>query len=355
MGFILRILFSGLIVFVPSQDGQQVTVLLLNVPHTYHSSDGTSLADHKPLLLARGGSCTGDCPTRDEEIAQYLFSDKSTAAALDSLEAAVSGGWVLDGSEIAINKGSANDPDLPSLVLRNNARASANGQLLSIPTTSSEREDFSWVADLAQICPSGCPLDQAIHSAQPPAIVAARFRLRTGKLYTYSVARIGSNVTPVHFQRLDGTGSASPYTQAVASWVGADIAVQGDSIELVESKFADGTERTMTLTPDENGRVEIAMINLPPFVPPASSANEAPEVGKHFEMFYELSETPPAAASRLVPRAGAAPGAPSYPEVDWHAVHPQTAVWSELLNKIRLDIGRSAYDRVICPPAQNVP
>ena len=47
--------------------------------------------------------------------------------------------------------------------------------------------------------------------------------LRSGKVFTYSVARIGGNVTPVHFQRLDGTGNASAYSQAIASWVGAEI------------------------------------------------------------------------------------------------------------------------------------
>jgi len=39
-----------------------------------------------------------------------------------------------------------------------------------------------------------------------------------------------------------------------------------------------------------------------------------------------------------------------YPTVDYTTVHPQSAVWSTLLNKLRLDIGRTAYERVFCPP-----
>ena len=34
--FILKLFFTGLMAFVPSQDGKEVTVLLLNVDHDYH-------------------------------------------------------------------------------------------------------------------------------------------------------------------------------------------------------------------------------------------------------------------------------------------------------------------------------
>src|SRR5689334_17842589 len=198
MGFILRILFSGLIVFVPSQDGKQLTVLLLNVPHNHQLSDGSILEDHKPFFLARAGSCSGDCPTRDADVARYFFADKSTSEAADALEAAVSGGgaWALDGSELALGKGDAGDPDLPLLSIKRNVR---NG---IIPTTSAEREDYSWVADLTQICSDGCPFSSTIHDATPPSnLVAARFVLKTGNVFTYSIARIGPNVTPVRFKR----------------------------------------------------------------------------------------------------------------------------------------------------------
>jgi hypothetical protein len=67
-------------------------------------------------------------------------------------------------------------------------------------------------------------------------------------------------------------------------------------------------------------------------------------------MYYEVAQTPPAQSARLVPQAGAAPGAPAYAEVAWQAIHPQTALWSDLLNGIRLNIGRTAYEEVFCPP-----
>src|SRR5262249_50282815 len=98
-----------------------------------------------------------------------------------------------------------------------------------------------------------------------------------------------------------------------------------------------------------NHAIEIAVLNFPPFVPPASSINNAPQVGKHFEAYYDLLQDPPAKETRLVPRAGAVSGA-QYPSVDWSTIHPQSAVWSTLLNKLRPANGVTASERVFAPP-----
>ena len=360
MDFILRIFFSGLMTFIPSEDGRELTVLLLNADHDHYISDGTVLAHHKPLLLARAGSCSGECPTRDADIAQFIYADQTAETALDSLEAAVSGGgaWTLAGSDLSIAKSGANAPDLPALSIRRDARGTFNGQPSIIPTTSGEREDYSWLADFDQICPT-CTLDSAILGNDPPSNrIAARFRLRSGSVFTYAVSRIGSDVTPVHFARLDGSGTPSPYSQAVASWMGAEIAVSGSGIEIVEATFAGGAGgagRSMTLTPDSNGRVEVAVLNLPPFVPPSSTETSTPQPGKHFEMYYELATNPPAAETRLVPKPGAADSGTSYPQVDWSLIHPQDVLWSDLLNQLRLNVGRGPYDTTLCPPTGGTP
>ena len=352
MSFIARILFTGLMAVIPNQDGTEVTVLLLNVPHQHQLSDTTTLPTHKPLLLSRAGSCTGDCPTLDSGIAEFLYSDKSAEVALDSLELAVSGGgaWDLTGSDLSIRKGSTNAAELPSLVITDDVRGTVNSQPKIIPTTSTEREDISWIADLSQILQGDYTVASSFLSTDPPAgLVAARLRIRSGKVFTYSVAKIGGNVTPVHFERLDGQGSVSPYTQAIASWIGTDIEVTGDSIEIFDETFNEGAGRSMKLTPDTNGKVEIAVLNVPPFVPPASAATST-EIGKHFEIYYDLADETIDAESRLVPKPGAASGAQSYSAVTWQSVHPQTELWSELLNQLRMNIGRSLYELALCPP-----
>ena len=207
---------------------------------------------------------------------------------------------------------------------------------------------------MKQLCPSTCTVDSSILDTVPPSTIVARFHLTSGNLFTYAVTRIGANVTPAHFSRLDGTGSPSTYSQAFASWVGAEIEFSGSGITVTESKFNGDPGRSMTLTPDTNNSMEIAVLNLPPFVPPASSYNDAPQVGKHFEAYYDLLASPPSTATRLVPLAGALSGA-SYPTVDWSSIHPSSAVYSELLSGLRLDIGRSAYERALCPPGSFEP
>ena len=339
--FVLKILFTGLMAFIPNENGTEVTVLLLNANH-YHTSDGAAMPPHEQILYARAGDCTGDCIDDDLAIAGYTFRDQSATVALDSLAYALDGGstWRISGSDIAV-QGS----NLPALNIVDGV-----GGTDIIPTTSVQRRDTSWIADLSEICVGGCTLDPDLFDDVPPSIVAARFKIDSGDFFTYSVARLGSDVIPVQFGRLDGTGNASSYAQAVASWVGVEIEVPGSSIQFVETEHDSGAGRTMTLTPDAGGMVEVAIVNLPPFVPPASSSNDAPQVGKHFEMYYELLENPPAREARLVPRTGAS--GTSFPQVSWSAVHPTSTVYSELLHRLRFDVGRSLYDRTICPPSQ---
>lgn len=358
--FILHILFSGLMFFVPAQNGTEMDVILVNAGDCakhFHASDGSALPPHVPLVFTRAGSCTGDCPTNDAAIAQFMFPNLSSAAAVDAESAAVTGGgaWQLVGSDLTLRKGSTSATDLSALEINTSARGSVNGVPLAIPTSSSEREDFTWVANFKQVCPD-CTINSDLLSSTPPEnLVAARFRLKTGTLFTYSVARIGANVTPVHFKRLDGQGSESSYSQAIASWVGADVDVSGDSIDLVETAFNGDPGRTMHLTPNSDGVIEMAVINLPSRTPPLTTSNPAPSAGKHFELYYELATNAPSQETRLVPFAGAASGLGSIPDVDWQSVHPQSVLWSDLLNALQLSVGRGPDDRTLCPPSTNYP
>lgn len=345
--FLLKIVFSGLMAFVPNQDGTELTVLLLNVPHAYHTSDGAAVEHHNPTLFARAGHCTGDCP-KEQSVANTFYPDQAPATALQSLQSTVADGaaWTLSSSDISVRKASTSAPNLPALSFVTGVRGTVNGVPRAIPATSAAREDYSWLASMNSVCPA-CTLNPAVLGNNPPSnLIAARFRVRNGRVATYSVLRMGNNVVPVEFRRLDGTGSASSYAQALAGWVVADVQVTGDAIEIVEDQFDGTAGRTMKLSPDANGKVEIAVLNLPSFEPPASPHNAAPQVGKHFEVFYELAGNPPAEETRFVPRA-ANPAA--FDEVSWDLVHPNAAVWSDLLDGLRLNVGRGPYNRLLCP------
>jgi hypothetical protein len=342
MDFVLRIFFSGLIAFVPSADRKELTVLLLETPR-HAMSDGVSLPEHKPVLLARAQECKGDCNAQNAELAEYFYADLSDSQAATALDEALQGGgaWVLDNSDLAVGGTVAG-----KLSLHRSA-----GQKKLVPGSPAERQDFTWVADLRKIAPSLGQLNPSLFAARPPkAIVAARLRLTSGDISTYSLIRVGKELQPIHF-RSAASKSDVPYEQAVANWVTAEIRASGDSVQLMARNFDDPKKaRSMTLTPIKGQKervVEIAILNLPPFKVPTPGARPAPQPGRHFEVFYDLAKNPPPASQRPIPHVGAASA-----QLDWQAVHPSDALFSPLLNQLRLDAGRGPYDVLLCPVSQ---
>lgn len=353
MEFVVRIFFSGLIALVPNSDGKELTIAMIDTPHAYEMADGTTLAHHKPLLLARAASCEGTCRTDvHTSIAQFLYARKTTEEAFTSLNGALQGGgaWQLAGSELSLV-----GPEEP-LEIRTGVRGrDENGALHRVPLTAEEREDFSWVADISDIAPGTEGYDSALTaSGNPGDLVAARLKLRSGKVITYSVIKIDGKARPVHFRKPSGEGADAPYAQALASWVEATIHVPGESLEIVDQSFADPTrKRTMKLRP-LNGVVEIAMLNLPPYETPDPDAPATtPKPGQHFQIYYDLVKTPPAQAERLVPHLPLAASA-SDPQTDWGTLHPRPVLWSNLLEQLGLSPrGKGPYEVALCPITQN--
>jgi len=348
--FVLRIFFSGLIALQPSTDGKEVTVLLIDTPHQYALAGGTTLAHHTPIVLARAANCQGTCITDAQaSIARFLYANKTPQQASTALDGALLGGgaWKLAGSDLKLV-----GAEEPLTIVSDVRGQTENGTPRLVPTTAEEREDFSWVADLSAIAPGTEGLRTALSGSAPPAdpLIAARFKLRSGKLFTYSLVKIDGKARPVHFRKPSGEGADAPYTQAVANWVAADIRIPGEFVELVETSFTDSTQqRSMKLYP-QNGRVELAILNLPPFEAPAPDAEApVPAPGQHFQIYYDLVKTPPEAAERLVPHTPATPSS-CEPQVDWVTLHPKLRLWSDLLEQLNLSPrGKSPYDVTLCP------
>lgn len=348
-GFILRIFFSGLIALRPSSDGREVTVLLLHTPHEYALADGTSLAHHMPLVVTRAASCEGTCITENHAaIAQFLYSNKTSQDAVTALNGAILGGgaWQLASSDLALN-----GPTDPLNILTNVRGRTETGALQLVPTTPAEREDISWVADMTDVAPSTQGFKAAVTSDEPPpgCLVVARLRLTSGKLFTYSLVKIDGKARPVHFRKPTGDGPEAAYTQAVANWVSAEIQVPGDSVEIVDQNFSDPSKRRSMKLHPQDGVVEMAILNLPPFQAPAPDApSTIPAPGQHFQIYYDLVKTPPARADRLVPFATSASS--NDPQVDWGTLHPRQAMWSNLLEQLNLSPrGKTPYDLALCP------
>ena len=351
MDFVLRIFFSGLVSFIPSSDGKELTVILINTPHAYELADGTPLSHHKPLLLARAANCSGTCRTDDHEsIAQFLYARKTKTEALDALNCAIltGGAWQLSGAELSLR-----GPEEPLQIRKDVRRRDENGVLSRVPLTAEEREDFSWVADFSDLAPGTGGFDPDLTASENPGdLVAARLKLRSGKVITYSVIRVDGKAKPVHFRKPSGAVPDAPYAQALANWVEATINISGDSVEIIDQSFTDPeNSRAMKLYP-QNDVVEVALLNLPPYVTPDADAPAAtPQPGQHFQIYYDLAKTPPAHPERLVPYQPST--SPADPQTDWAALH-STNRWSNLLEKLALSPrGKGPYEIQFCPITQN--
>jgi hypothetical protein len=348
---ILRIFFSGLMAFVPSKDGKELTVMVVNGSHSMQLADGAALPPHMSILLARASHCEDPepCPS-DDKIAEFLFKGKPTDRAADSLRGAVLGGgaWQLSSSDFTLPGATA------PLDVRRNARGrTAKGRPLQVPRTPREREDFSWVPALKSIAPDSGEIKPELLGEHPPAsLIAARFRLRSGSVITYSMIRVDGKVRPIHFNVAPGAPEV-PYAQAAANWVEAEIHIPGDAVELVETNFQTGAERTIKLRP-VNGVVELAVLNFPPFVAPAADSKpQQPKRGQHFEAYYDLMTTPPAKGQRPVPDLPKDLEA-SDPQAEWGSLHPKEP-WSYLLDSLGMNPRgkkRSPYDLTLCPGAR---
>lgn len=357
MSFLVRIFFSGLIALVPSRDGKELAVLLLDAQQGYALSDGTSLPPHLPMLLARAGKCDGDCVTSDPTIADYLFPD-SSAKASELLAGALLDGtaWKLSGAELSIAQPATSPGTVapPPLEIRRNARRSVAGRPELLPQSSAEREDFSWIAELGKIDPAAGEADPDVLAPQPRlGLIAARLRLRSGRVFTYRLVGLKNQVTPIHFQTSAGDRVQVAYAQALADWVEADVEVAGDAVEIVDQSF-DGTRRRSVRLGPHNGAVEVALLDLAAH-PGHGAADAAPGPGKHFEIFYELSKSRLVNQRRPVPFPGLRAPAESPAAVAWSAVHPQQQLWSDLLEALQMGEPRGAYDRTICPLVQLSP
>lgn len=336
MTFILRIFFSGLMTFVPSQDGKQLTILMLDAGHAQHAAGEVTLPDHKAMLLARGGGCEGDCITRDGVVAEFLYPETgSESEAADALAAAISGGsvWELTGAQLSF--GTPND----------GVKLVKNGSAVRkrVPESADERTDFQWVAHLKQIWPAGGGLIPAVLSPKPPQdLIAARAELHSGTISTYSVIELGGQPVPIEFRPI--SGGRATVSRAAANWVEAEVHVAGANVEIVAQNFADGTKRSMRLTP-RNGIIEVAVLNIPRPIRPEGQPAALP--GVHFARYWSLLQHPPSPDAQPIPQT--APNfvrRPSAPNV------PEQARASVLLDRLLFPGGKTPYEQAICPMSQ---
>lgn len=347
MGFVLKIYLLGLMAFVPSPDGREMTILVVDAGRGFTTSDNSVFPPHYPVLLARAGSCAPDCRCEVKEIGPHLYVKKDPEAEVNpgvaevnpgvllptspdpagALRQLVRGGgaWALTGSEISIShpgetslSGRAEtDRSQPGgLVLAAGRRTPDRNERATMPATPEDKEDFSWVVPMAKVAPSSATVDPDCLVAKPTRCpIAGRLTLTEGTFKTHKLAEYykpgAGGIAEFAFAPAGAALPTGGPVQAIADWTAIEIQVPSCEISFTVRPFdgKPGTLQRITLSPgtcDGTGEVEVALLNLPDLSSLGTvAAHDHPGAtgdGSHFEVFYELSSNRPVASQRPIPR-----------------------------------------------------
>ncbi len=353
MNFVLRIYFLGLMAFVPSQDGHEATVLLLDArPGAVLLREHPTIEAHVPLLLARG-ICSGDCgAAQRSSIAQRIAPHLGASDATAQLESALQGGgaWKLTGTDLSINPPNTRSApnDKANLHIAGRQQLHARSASADLELSVDHLEDFGLVTDLSYLVGDHGTVDLGLlkTGTSDPRIVA-RLPLTAGRLRTRTVFQVDNDIVPIEFR----SSAQSITLPASADSAILDLEIFGPDIEIVAVDLASGCTRRMRLAPTEpGGVVEIALLNSPEssYDPVVVRQREAhpPQTGHHFALYYQLAENPSPEGDRPLPHLG------SGERVANPVTELNPELQSDLLQALGLTSSRGAYDRIICPLAQ---
>lgn len=362
MSFVLKIYFFGMIAFVPNTDGRQMTALVIDARPGFHASDGTAFPSHYPVLLARAGSCKGNCQEDAQRVADHLFGTGTllnpafTRGELKKIVGEGGGTWELDGEHITLQAGTTRRSGATLQVVRNRrpetTREAGGSSAVTLPKNLAEAEDFSWVAEIKEIVPEARKVDPDCLKEKPEkGLVVGRVKLEEGTLKTHRLIQFKEDIPRFIFQPLSASAPTTSYSQGLADWTVAEIPITGCEVTINSRDFATGETRSMTLGPSDcqggNEIVEVAVMNVPDPSkrhdhPSArgNRANDPQAVGTHFELYYELAQTRPSWKQKAVP------------VVDAEAVKPADVDPGDVQFLKVLNIPRAGtYSHPICPQA----
>jgi hypothetical protein len=281
----LRVVLHGLIALVPTTDDgvHHMTALLLNGLEPHGIEEKCNIV-HQPklkFLVAETNECDEGC----------IFSGNQCTCGLSALK----------GKEISIEI----QPN-PTLATQ---RPNNERPIDSIPTSPEEAGDPTYIANLAQP-PFNLAFNQAYLESNPPEHLLLRMEVPTtitACLLATREDRGRADVYPMSFRKLHDPSSQNEASQALAQMAIAyipDISANGQENPTVILRIRNFNEpltggRTFVLLAGANG-YKIELSNQPERpLDRDDPCNDT--VARHFAMFYELAQDPPALRARLLP------------------------------------------------------
>lgn len=318
--FTVRVIFTGLIAFVPGTEGDMTALLQNALSTSLRVSDGCLIPPHVPVV-----EIFGDCTPKEH---CFRYDDSASVAGKRVLEALRNrglfdseSGWVFAGKysrehvEIRVpksvtRKGKAtplggSDEVVPVTGLRK----WVGGGPSVFPSDSCEAKDISWIAQGGAIQPAATQVDRDCMGTEVATCdLAARIYLDRGSFATCSLAEHHgeAKVPSWDFRSLTSTFGNSSYVQALADSVVVSFEVEGKAIELVAMDFAK-TEKAVAKIKPKDGYVDLVFGNIP-----ADWRDEtlrgfcaSSRIARHFELYYNLTDVIIPWNRRPVPHARA--------------------------------------------------
>lgn len=289
--FNLRIAFLGLIGVVPKYDREQnneASFLLVDARKPSNASDGTTIVEHRPFLLFfdRANEPADGLVTEAEEIREYFRSlglGPDCPPLAHYVEPHLSGDglglWRFNGEHLELGGAEAD-------------RLTVEGygpRPASYPATPLETRSWSWVPNTAILTPGSAHVDPDVLQPNPAkGLIVGRVRLTDGLLRTDRLSadlRYGEGY--LYDLRPLGKPPNGGHGQAIAGTVIYEKEIAADSVELHLSGFSSGSQSIMLEPAKPGGDVNVVIGNWP------TVTDETHNVGKHYELYYNLCSSPP--------------------------------------------------------------
>ena len=276
----LTIVLQGLLALVPNNEPggtNQMTVLMLDGNHSHGIE---CMKPHTPELrvLADNTECGAAECTANEGL---CICDQSILERKDV--------WL----EIQPN------PDPPRQTLPTSPPR-------PIPRNRLEAEDIGYIANMAQP-PFNLHLNPQYLAPVPPLNLFARLQFPFDTVTSCSLSKRSdggdANIHSMGFRRLHLDWNKREFDQAMAQMVVASVTIPDTGADkpkvvLHLKSFGSPSDATITLQPDSIGYL-VEFFNNTTVLPLDDPCDDG--IARHFAMYYELAQNPPAPEDQLIP------------------------------------------------------
>lgn len=260
MSITVRVIFWGLIGFVPNPEGQKgLTALLVDTAQAQRDDaveEKCKIQDHLSAVYLFDGTCEGEDCTRPRGV-----DNDAIAMGLRSEANPLQLGWLLDHEDLKLVGDETKKMSFHNPFMGFSSKIA--------PASERQAQSFFWVPSLATLAEEAGVVRKECIEGKPPCPLNARFTLQGGEAgachlihQTGITARDRKRYVRIFDYDLPGR---QKFQRAVADAVLVTLTFKGDSVLLVSQSLQghDGSPAQARLWPDAHGTVTLVVAHFP--------------------------------------------------------------------------------------------